>query len=72
MGRFFDSRVMADDGLLTIWLATAEALEVKVVMRKTWMTWKAKYHVWHCCSTSETVTAPASFAKTIRVSKKFG
>ena len=45
LGRFFDNRVIAEDGLLTIWLATAEALEVKVVMRKTWMTWKAKYHV---------------------------
>jgi hypothetical protein len=39
-------------------------------MRKTWITWKAKYHVCVCSSISESDTAPESFARTAKRSEE--
>jgi hypothetical protein len=51
LGRFSDRSVRAELGFLMIWLMTVVAAPAKVVMRKTWTTWKAKYHDWVWSST---------------------
>ena len=57
-------RVGAIDGSFTIACADAIAPEDKVVTRKTWITWKTKYHVSVFNSTSANVAAPASLKST--------
>jgi hypothetical protein len=53
---------VAEPGLLMISWTTAAAPEEKVVMRKTWMTWKAMYQFWVFNSTAGRVNSPLSFA----------
>lgn len=51
---------------------TAGADDDKVVTKKTWMTWKAKYAFWVNNSTPEIDGSPANFAQTTRLVSLIG
>ena len=55
-GRFSARSVVADEGFEMIWAAEEAAPDEKVVMRKTWVTWKAMYQDWVLSSTPARVT----------------
>jgi hypothetical protein len=63
-GRFFPRRFAVSVGLSMIWLTTDAAPELKVVIRKTWMTWNAKYQAWVFSSTRDRVGSPTNLART--------
>jgi len=61
---------IARAGFLAIWEATALALDVNVVMRKTCIIWNVKYHNFTCSSLLESDMALDNFAKPVILSAK--